>query len=136
MSKKKFVTLEEAQTEFDALGIQFKTQETELGKEKNAHEKLKSAFEKLTSDKASLATQLEAEKSEHLKTQDVAKEAIKKLNDIPSDPSKLTAKVDGQTYEIKFGVDGLSKEQLSKDKEKLAVLVAGGSGALVKLEGK
>lgn len=49
-------------------------------------------------------------------------------------PKKLTAKVDKKEYEVLFGVDGLSKEELAEDKKKLAELVKFGSSAIKLVE--
>jgi hypothetical protein len=61
----------------------------------------------------------------------IATDALNKLKIIEDSlPKKITAKVDGKTCEIVFGVDGLSKEELAKDKEKLAMLAKSGSSAI------
>jgi len=84
------------------------------------------------SEKAKVA----AEKGQK-EAEDIAKDALGKLKVVEdSIPKKLTAKVDGKTFEVIFGVDGLTKEELAKDKEKLAVLVKSGSSAIKLLEGK
>jgi hypothetical protein len=82
---------------------------------------------KVTKTEAALAT---AQKGQ-ADAQAIAKDALSKLQAAEDAlPKKLTAKVDGKTYEILFGVDGVKKEDLAKDKDKLAVLVKNGSSAI------
>ncbi|MNY52794.1 hypothetical protein D3C86_1884970 [compost metagenome] len=50
-------------------------------------------------------------------------------------PKKLTAKINSKTYEVLFGVDGKTKEELAEDKEKLAILAKSGSMAIKLIEG-
>lgn len=132
----KFKTIEEAQIAWDKLATEKKSVEANLVKEQTANNKLKTDFNKLKAENTTVTNELKAEKKEHLKTQEIAKEAIEKINTAPIDTNKVIAKIDGETFEVKFGVDGLTKEELAKDKEKLALLLAGGSGALIKVEGK
>ncbi|MNL18434.1 hypothetical protein D3C87_1395780 [compost metagenome] len=49
-------------------------------------------------------------------------------------PKILKRKVSGKTVQILFGVDGLTKDELADDKERLALLVKSGSAAIKILE--
>ncbi|RZK86888.1 MAG: hypothetical protein EOO98_14975, partial [Pedobacter sp.] len=88
----KFEKIEDAQKAFDK-------QETELTK-------LKTAFEKQSGE-------LTAAKLAQKTAEDAAKDAIDLANQTPSDPNKLFAKVGKSEYEVVFGVDGLTREQLA-----------------------
>lgn len=65
-----------------------------------------------------------------------ALEAIQKANTSPEESKKTTVKIGTDKYEIVFGVDGLTKEELAKDSKKLATMVKKGSAALIKMEDK
>ena len=86
---------------------------------------------------SSLKLQLTSVTEERDAAKAVAEEATSQFNEQASLlPKKVTAKISGYTYEILYGVDGLTKEELAKEKDKLEVMLEKGSGALVKLEGK
>lgn len=65
----------------------------------------------------------------------IAQDAIAKANEtLASAPKELTVTVSKKKYKIAFAVDGLTKEELSKDSAKCAELLKRGSAALELLE--
>lgn len=65
----------------------------------------------------------------------IANDALAKLQKVEDLlPKKITGKVGTKNYEVIFGVDGLTKEELAKDKEKLALLAKSGSSAIKIIE--
>lgn len=89
-----------------------------LNDEKKAHDETKRLLEK--------------EKKRADDAEKVATEAVEDANKVlaTGKPSKPTVTVKGKKYEVKFGVDGLTKEELAQDTKKLEKLVSIGSGAL------
>jgi hypothetical protein len=67
--------------------------------------------------------------------QTVAEDLLSQISKLEEQvPKQLTVTVDKKKYEVLFGVDGLTKEELATDKALLAKLVKFNSGALKLLE--
>lgn len=108
------------------------------GFEQNPDEAFKGLLESKNQEVTTLSSQL-AEKdaeignlnTQLLDAQDIAKKAVVLANEkTVAGPKKPTVKVDGKKYEVVFGVDGLTKDELAADVEKCAVLIKKGSQAL------
>lgn len=98
------------------------------------------AYTKLLAEKDALASSLKEKESELVSVKselevakEVAQDAIQQINEGLS--TDVIATVDKKKYKVLFGVDGLSKEELSKDQTSLKNLVKIGSGALELVEG-
>ena len=101
--------------------------------EENPDEAAKGVLEAKNTEIAGLNGQLERANQEILDAQQIAYDALKTAED-SGKPKVLSVTIDKEKYEVLFGVDGLTKEELAADKEKCATLVSIGSGALKKLE--
>lgn len=112
----KFKTLEEAQAAYDKLVAEGKS---------NTAKAVKSVTE--AKDK-----EIEALKKKIVEAEQVAKDAIDKVND--PKPDYVKAKVGKSTYKVNFGVDGKTPEQVAGDADLLARLVKIGSGALTEIK--
>lgn len=72
-----------------------------------------------------------ATKQQLVDAKKVAEEAIAQINEAPQvKTDEVFATVDKTKYKVVFGVDGLTKEEVAKDKELLKKLVKIGSGSL------
>jgi hypothetical protein len=71
-----------------------------------------------------------------LDAQKIATDAVAIANNTANaTPGEVTIKVDKKTYIVNFGVDGLTKEEVSQDTDLVKRLVKIGSGALSLKEG-
>jgi len=113
MSEIIFQTIEEAV-------VAFKKKLEEIESLKNENKASKERIAKLEKDLSD--------------TEEIAKDAIAKYNEQPNH-SDVTVTVEKKKYKVLFGVDGLSKDELSVDNSKLKELVKGGSQALELVEG-
>ncbi len=115
MAKKEFKTLEEAMAHIA---------------------KQDEALTKLAGEKSEAIKARDAANKERDEAKKIALEAVAQVNESEAAlPKKVTVMIDKKKVHIRFGVDGLTKEELAKDKDKVAKLLAGGSSAVKVLEG-
>ncbi|KAA8483753.1 hypothetical protein BDE36_1783 [Arcticibacter tournemirensis] len=92
---------------------------------------LEEAFEFIAGQEATIET-LTAEKK---CAEDIAKDAVDQLNEaINAGPKQYVVVVDKKKVKVNFGVEGLNKEQLSKDKKLISALIKKGSSAVTVME--
>lgn len=125
----KFETVEDAAKHIELLNKKISDSEGTIKK-----------LEKSLTDKTELETTLKNGLEKALKeksdSDSIATDLLNKLQTIEDSlPKKVKAKVAGKSYEVIFGVDGLTKEELAGNKEKLEILVKSGSSAIKLLEG-
>lgn len=101
--------------------------------EENPDDAAKLVLDAKNAEIATLNGQVERGNQEILDAQQIAYDALKAAED-GGKPKIVSVKVDKKEYEVLFGVEKLTKEELAADTEKCAALIAKGSGALKLLE--
>lgn len=130
----KFKDLEEAQKAFDELN---KKHENEVKDHAKTKGNLEKAEANLKESKEKFAAEVDAHsktKTELKTAQETALDAIEKANEAieKSDPNVYVT-YNKAKYRVNFGLNGKTKEEVSKDTELVAKLVKNGSGALTKV---